>query len=66
MSIQFDKLIDKDMNVYEKTCVAIKEAQLISDLESKEDPPKERDEKLVSRVLNMVLNDEVEYTKGDE
>ena len=64
MSIPLDKLIDKDMNVYEVTCVAIKEAQLLSAQESEELDNEEN--KVVSLVLDKVLNDEVEYTVGDE
>ena len=30
MSIPLDKLIDKEGNIYEMTCVAIKEANIIS------------------------------------
>ena len=64
MSIPLDKLIDKDMNVYEVTCVAIKEAQLLSAQGTEEVEGEEN--KVVSLVLDKVLNDEVEYTVGDE
>ena len=64
MSIPLDKLIDKDMNVYELTCVAIKEAELLS-AQGTEDFDNE-ETKVVSLVLDKVLNDEVEYTVGDE
>ncbi|MDD4083703.1 MAG: hypothetical protein WC162_02340 [Sphaerochaetaceae bacterium] len=64
MSIPLDKLIDKDMNVYELTCVAIKEAELLSaqGIEDSEDG----ENKIVSLVLEKVLNDEVEYSVGEE
>ncbi len=75
MSIPLDKLIDKDVNVYEMTCVAIKKAEnvaavmaakreVISDDEPVE--KKEEEEKVVSSVLTAVLNDEIEYTPAEK
>lgn len=64
MSIPLDKLIDNSKNVYEMTCVAIKETAILSSdkdaveaLENRKEP-----QKVVSEVLTKVLNDEVEYT----
>lgn len=64
MSIPLDKLIDTDKNVYEMTCVAIKETAIMSAdkeaveaLENRKEP-----QKVVSEVLTKVLNDEIEYT----
>lgn len=67
-----DKLIDTQENVYEMTCVAIKEAAIVAAREvqtavpldangNPEEEPKET-EKIVSRVLAQVLNGEIEYT----
>lgn len=64
MSIPLDKLIDTDKNVYEMTCVAIKETAILSAdkdaveaLENRKEP-----QKVVSEVLTRVLNDEIEYS----
>ena len=62
MSIPLDTLIDKDVNVYEMTCVAIKEAAIVSANKEAEEELENNHEKVVSSVLTKVLNDEVEYT----
>ena len=61
MSIALDKLIDKEGNIYEMTCVAIKEANIISATSIK-DEIEESGEKVVSHVLTQVLNDEIKYS----
>ncbi|MCI7807592.1 MAG: hypothetical protein SOZ46_00175 [Bullifex sp.] len=61
MSIPLDKLIDKEGNIYEMTCVAIKEANIISATSIK-DEIEESGEKVVSHVLTQVLNDEIKYS----
>lgn len=60
-----DDLIDREGNVYEMTCVAIREADLISSTSIKDDIEKEGD-KVVSVVLAKALHDEIKYTKEDE
>ncbi|MBO4279087.1 MAG: hypothetical protein LIR25_01650 [bacterium] len=75
MSIPLDKLIDKDVNVYEMTCVAIKKAENVAaamaakrEVLSEDEPVerKEEEEKVVSSVLTAVLNDEIEYTPAEK
>ncbi|MBO4718104.1 MAG: hypothetical protein J5599_09425 [Spirochaetales bacterium] len=75
MSIPLDKLIDKDVNVYEMTCVAIKKAENVAaamaakrEVISEDEPveKKEEEEKVVSSVLTAVLNDEIEYTPAEK
>ncbi|MBQ2527239.1 MAG: hypothetical protein II883_04410 [Spirochaetales bacterium] len=75
MSIPLDKLIDKDVNVYEMTCVAIKKAENVAaamaakrEVISEDEPveKKEEEEKVVSQVLTAVLNDEIEYTPAEK
>ena len=61
MSIPLDKLIDKEGNIYEMTCVAIKEANIISATSIK-DEIEESGVKVVSHVLTQVLNDEIKYS----
>lgn len=65
MSILLDKLIDKEGNIYEMTCVAIKEANVIQGTNLKDEIEK-NDEKVTTHVLSQVLNDEIKYTTGDE
>ena len=62
MSIPLDKLIDKDVNVYEMTCVAIKEAAIVAADKEAEEELENNHDKVVSSVLAKVLNDEIEYT----
>ena len=77
MSIPLDKLIDKDVNVYEMTCVAIKKAEnvaaamaakreVVSEDEPVERKEEEEEEKVVSAVLTAVLNDEIEYIPAEK
>lgn len=61
MSIPLDTLIDKDVNVYEMTCVAIKEADRVASNKAEVEELDKNKEKIVSDVLARVLNDEVEY-----
>ena len=62
MSIPLDTLIDKDVNVYEMTCVAIKEAAIVASNKEAEEELENNHDKVVSSVLAKVLNDEIEYT----
>ena len=57
-----NELIDKEGNVYEMTCVAIKEAAIYSATDKKKEIEDEG-EKVVSVVLTRALNDEIEYTE---
>ena len=66
MSIPLDKLIDTEDNIYELTCVAIKEAAIVSSDKEKVEELEEKQEKIVSAALGKVLNKEVEYTKPQE
>ena len=65
MSILLDKLIDKNCNVYEMTCVAIQEATLLSE-KAGDTEIENSGKKVVSLALEKVLDDEVEFTGGDE
>ncbi len=65
MSIPLNTLIDKENNVYEMTCVAIKEAEIYASTDKKKEI-EEKGEKIVSVVLERALNDEIEYTKGED
>ena len=64
MSIPLNTLIDNESNVYEMTCVAIKEADIYSSTDMRKDIEK-RGEKVVSVVLSRALNNEIEYTEGE-
>lgn len=66
MSIPLDKLIDTEENVYEMTCVAIKEAAIMAADKDAVEALEESKEKIVSTVLTKVLNNEIEYTKAEE
>ncbi len=63
--IPLDELIDKEGNVYEMTCVAIKEAAIYSATDKKKEIENNGD-KIVSVVLTRALNDEIEYREEDD
>ena len=65
MNIPLDKLIDNETNVYEMTCVAIKEANIYSATDNKKEIEKNGD-KVVSVVLSRALNGEIEYDIAKE
>ena len=64
MSIPLKTLIDTEENVYELTCVAIKEANVIASTDMK-DAIEANGEKIVSHVLEQALNGEIKDTKGE-
>lgn len=64
MSIPLDTLIDNGQNVYELTCVAIKEASIYSSTDVKDEIEK-NGEKVVSYVLEKALNGEIKYGKDE-
>ncbi len=64
MSIPLDTLIDNGQNVYELTCVAIKEANIYSSTDVKDEIEKNGD-KVVSYVLGKALNGEIKYGKDE-
>ncbi len=63
--IPLKELIDKETNVYEMTCVAIKEADIYAQTDKGADI-EASGEKVVSVVLSRALNDEIEYTEPAE
>ena len=62
--IPLNELIDKEGNVYEMTCVAIKEAAIYSATDKKKEIENNGD-KVVSVVLERALNDEIQYRDGE-
>ena len=48
------------------TCVAIKEADIISRIPEKRDEIEKDGDKVVSYVLSKALNDEIKYTSNEE
>ncbi|MDY5932187.1 MAG: hypothetical protein SPJ34_09205 [Candidatus Ornithospirochaeta sp.] len=63
--IPLDMLIDKEDNVYERTCVAIKEAEIYSATDKKKEIEAAGD-KVVSVVLSRALNDEIQFREGNQ
>ena len=62
--IPLNELIDKEANVYEMTCVAIKEADIYAQTDKGAEIEAAGD-KVVSVVLERALNDEIEYTEPE-
>ncbi len=58
--IPLDSLVDNEQNVYEMTCVAIKEANIYASTDVKDEIEK-KGEKIVSHVLTKALNGEIAY-----
>lgn len=58
-------LIDSEKNIYEMTCVAIKEANIYSATDKKKEIEKNGG-KVVTHVLQRALNGEIEYTGGEK
>ncbi len=65
LSIPLNELIDKETNVYEMTCVAIKEANIYSSTDMRKEIEK-RGDKVVSVVLTRALHDEIAYEGGEK
>ncbi|MDA3834206.1 MAG: DNA-directed RNA polymerase subunit omega [Spirochaetales bacterium] len=64
MSIPLDLLVDKDVNTYEVTCVAIKNAARIT--KSGDQTFEEHGDKVGSAALAQVLQDKVEYESRED
>ena len=62
--IPLNELIDKEGNVYEMTCVAIKEADIYAATDKRKEIEDEG-EKVVSVVLTRALHDEIQYREDD-
>ncbi|MFA5514302.1 MAG: hypothetical protein WDA17_05245 [Sphaerochaetaceae bacterium] len=63
MGVPLDVLIDKEKNVYEMTCVAISLANIVA--ADGDEEIENNNEKVVSKVLQQVLLDDIEYTTDD-
>jgi hypothetical protein len=64
LSIPLDVLVDKEKNVYEMTCVAISLANIMA--ADGDEEFENNNEKVVSKVLEQVLLEDVEYTSDDK
>ncbi len=65
MSIPLDTLIDYEENVYVITCVAIKEAIILSNPGCGGQEIEENNGKIVSEVLKRALNGEIHFEAPD-
>ncbi|MFA6844240.1 MAG: hypothetical protein WCR02_00785 [Sphaerochaetaceae bacterium] len=66
MSIPLNSLIDYKGNIYQLTCAAIKEANILSEPGCGGKEIEERNEKIVSVVLTKALNGEIHFTPAEE
>jgi DNA-directed RNA polymerase subunit omega len=66
VSIPLNKLIDYQGNVYQITCVAIKEAEILSNPGCGGKEIEENNGKIVSEVLSRALNGEIHFVATDE
>jgi DNA-directed RNA polymerase subunit omega len=65
VSIPLDTLIDYEGNIYEITCVAIKEAIILSNPGCGGQEIEENNGKIVSEVLKRALNGEIHFEAPD-
>ncbi|MDT4763119.1 hypothetical protein [Sphaerochaeta sp. PS] len=65
MSIPLNTLIDFEDNIYEITCVAIKEAIILSNPGCGGQEIEENNGKIVSEVLTRALNGEIHFDAPD-
>ncbi len=63
LTLDLEKLVDNDKNVYELTCVAIKRASQVANDPDYVEKLEEHHDKITIDALNQVLNNEVEYTE---
>ncbi len=66
MSIPLNSLIDFKDNIYQITCVAIKEANILSNPGCGGKEIEENNGKIVSEVLTRALNGEIHFETTDE
>jgi len=64
LSIPLDVLVDKENNVYEMTCVAISLANVMA--ANGDEEIENNNDKVVSKVLEKVLLEDVEFTTDDK
>ncbi len=64
--VPLDTLIDFKGNIYEMTCVAIREADILSNPGCGGREIEENNGKIVSEVLYRALNGKIKYTRPDE
>jgi len=66
VSIPLNSLIDFKDNIYQITCVAIKEANILSNPGCGGKEIEENNGKIVSEVLTRALNGEIHFETTDE
>ncbi|MFA6775529.1 MAG: hypothetical protein WCQ66_05355 [Sphaerochaetaceae bacterium] len=66
MSIPLKALEDYQGNIYQITCAAIKEAEILSEPGCGGKEIEEKNEKIVSVVLTKALNGEISYTPSNQ
>jgi len=66
VSIPLDSLIDYEGNIYQITCVAIKEANILSNPGCGGEEIEENNGKIVSEVLTRALAGEIKFDSPDE
>ena len=66
MSIPLNSLIDYEDNIYRITCVAIKEANILSNPGCGGEEIEKNNGKIVSVVLTRALKGEIHFEESDE
>ncbi len=66
VSIPLNNLIDYEDNIYQITCVAIKEANILSNPGCGGEEIEKNNGKIVSEVLTRALKGEIHFEESDE
>ena len=66
MSIPLREIEDYSGNIYQMTCAAIKEADILSQPVCGGEEIEKKNEKIVSVVLEKAVNDEIKFVSSDE
>lgn len=66
MSIPLREIEDYSGNIYQMTCAAIKEADILSQPGCGGEEIEKKNEKIVSVVLEKAVNDEIKFVSSDE
>jgi len=66
VSIPLNNLIDYEENIYEITCVAIKEANILSNPGCGGEEIEKNNGKIVSEVLTRALKGEIHFEESDK
>ena len=66
MIIPLDKLIAYDKNRYKLTCASMKAVDKLGNIRDYPESEEDKNWKIVSNILDLVLNDKIQYHEPEE